>query len=313
MKNIFKQTVDVIEHEYYDSAFLSGDWKFIKTAHEEQFSQAESTKDKEQILKSLLESLRVSHSMLIDPQLAQKIAQQEAAPEDSIVTQMYADILIVQVRSFQVRSIDKAQISRVAKLAKETSAIVFDLRLNGGGSACAVVELASLLLPPESPILQVREKLWQQQEKPFVMTTLPRDKNLDHALEVGLMHKHHWVEYRTVKSSQAINSDKPLIVITDQHCYSCGEVFVQCMKEFTSATLVGRKTSGSVVAAEQHDLTDGYSILVPFAEMISGKGQNLEGVGVSPDIEMDLSESTHEQIIAQLYKLSLLPQSSGQA
>ena len=213
MKNLFIQTVSIIEREFYDSRFLAGDWQAVKNAHAQRYDQAETVGEKEQVLTSLLESLGVSHSMLIDPHLAEAIAQQnDELAQESISLEMQEAILFAQIRSFQVRSMHKEDVSRLATLASAADAVVLDLRLNGGGSGSAVVELASLFLPPETPILQMRDRLWQQQRKPYIIHTLPKDENIDHALDVGLTHQHHWVEYRTTESPQSVK-DKPLIVL----------------------------------------------------------------------------------------------------
>ena len=206
---------------------------------------------------------------------------------------MHEDILFAQIRSFQVRGIPDEDVHRLAKSASTSAAVVLDLRFNTGGSGSAVVELASLFLPPEMPILQVRDRLWQEQKEPYIIHTLPKDENIDHALDVGLTHQHHWLEYRTINSPQTVSNDKPLIILTARHCYSCGEIFVQSMKEYSWATIVGQKTAGYVVAGEQHEIGEGYSVIVPFAEMVSGKGITLEGTGVQPDFEADLSEATN--------------------
>jgi len=306
MKKLFEQTVDVIEREFYESHFLAKRWSTIKNTHAQQYGQAGSVEEKETVIKSLLESLGVSHSMLINPQLAEYIVQEEEKSGESLILKMQEDILFAHVLSFQVRGMRGEAVHRLAELASTASAVVLDLRLNSGGSGSAVVELASLFLSPETPVLQMRDRLWQEQKKPYIIYKLPKDENIDHALDVGLAHQHHWVEYRTIDSPYKIGRDKPLIVLTDEQCYSCGEIFVQCMKEHSWATIVGQKTAGFVVAAEQHELDEGYSVLVPFAEMLSGKGKTLEGTGVEPDFEVDLSEATNEQIIEKLQELKLL-------
>lgn len=112
------------------------------------------------VLESLLESLDVSHSMLIDSQLAEAIEKQnDVFAQDGIILEMQEDTLFAQVLSFQVRSMHKKDVGRLATLASSASAIILDLRLNGGGSGSADVELASLFLAPETPILQMRDRL----------------------------------------------------------------------------------------------------------------------------------------------------------
>lgn len=135
MNNLFEQTVSIIEHEFYDSKFLAGRWQHIKDAHAQQYNQAESVEAKEKVLESLLESLDVSHSMLIDSQLAEAIEKQnDVFAQDGIILEMQEDTLFAQVLSFQVCSMHKKDVGRLATFASSASAIILDLRLNGGGS-----------------------------------------------------------------------------------------------------------------------------------------------------------------------------------
>ncbi|NOK61510.1 MAG: hypothetical protein GFH27_549311n83 [Chloroflexi bacterium AL-W] len=212
----------------------------------------------------------------------------------------------VSIRSFDVRRLRSADVAALAQAMCDTATIILDLRLNGGGSGSAVVELASLFLPPQTPVLQIRTRQWQMQQEPFIIHTLPEEANLDHALEVELLRQHHWVEYRTKSRNMPIGSDKHGVVLIDKQCYSNGEIFVRCMQEYTSAAIVGNKTAGYVVAADEHDIGKGYKITVPFAEMLSGQGTQLEGVGVQPDIEADFGDLNEEQIIDNLYEMNVL-------
>lgn len=306
MKDLFHAITTVIEREFYDETFLQSRWPEIRERHLERLDQATTAKEKEAVLKGLIESLGVSHSVLIDPVLAEYIAQQEEAPQSAITVAKHGEILLVQIRSFEVRSLRATDLHHLAQSISSASAVVLDLRLNTGGSCSAVTELASLFLPPETPIVQLRDRWWRQRADPYLVRTLPEDENLDHQLEVGLIREHHWVEYRTQSHDFSAAIDKPIIVVIDGQCYSSGEVFVQSLKEFSTAKIVGRPTAGYVVAAAEHNIGDGYMVLVPFSEMLSGKGNLLEGIGVKPDVEIDLSQVNEAALIEELYSAGLL-------
>ncbi|MEM8534280.1 MAG: S41 family peptidase, partial [Chloroflexota bacterium] len=208
--------------------------------------------------------------------------------------------------SFQVRRLRAVDVAALAQAMFDASSIVLDLRLNGGGSGSAVVELASLFLPPEAPVLEVRTRHWQQQKEPFIIHALPEEANIDHDLEVELLRTHHWVEYRTKSSEIAVGRNKHVVVLIDKQCYSNGETFARCMQEYATATLIGKPTAGYVVAADEHDLGRGYMAIIPFAMMLSGQGTKLEGVGVQPDIEADFADLDAEQIIDRLREMKVL-------
>lgn len=307
MNDVFEKIVAIIEQDFYDETFLLEYWPAIKQRHQDNLVKAGSLEEQEQVLKSLLESLGVSHSVLIDPELARWIAtRNNTATPSSFHINNYNNALFVSVRSFQVRRLRAVDVAALAQAMSDVSTIILDLRLNGGGSGSAVVELASLFLPPETPVLQIRTRQWQQQQEPFIIHTLPEEANIDHELEVELLRKHHWVEYRTKPSGTFIEPDKHVVVLIDKQCYSNGETFAGCMQEYTAATLIGKPTAGYVVAADEHDIGEGYMATVPFAMMLSGRGRKLEGVGVHPNIDIDLADLDEEQIIDRLYEIKVL-------
>ncbi|MEM8534931.1 MAG: hypothetical protein AAGF95_29090, partial [Chloroflexota bacterium] len=145
MNDVFEKLVTIIEQDFYDETFLSEHWLAIKQTHRARLTEAHAVEEQEQVLKSLLESLGVSHSMLIDPELAHRIATRDSTvTPPSFHINNYDKVLFVSIRSFQVRRLRAVDVAALAQAMFDASSIVLDLRLNGGGSGSAVVELASL-------------------------------------------------------------------------------------------------------------------------------------------------------------------------
>jgi C-terminal processing protease CtpA/Prc len=101
--------------------------------------------------------------------------------------------------------------------------------------------------------------------------------------------------------------DGNIVVLLDDQCYSCGEVFVQCMKEWSDATVVGKPSPGFVVTAQEYDLSEGYRLLLPFGEMWSGKDAKIEGVGVSPHVPLDLGGKDDGDVLSLLSETGVFP------
>lgn len=62
------------------------------------------------------------------------------------------------------------------------------------------------------------------------------------------------------------------------------------------ATLVGSPTAGAVVAANEYDLPDGWSMVLPCAWLNSGLGTKIEGRGVTPDVYSGFSAPDTEPL-----------------
>ena len=65
--------------------------------------------------------------------------------------------------------------------------------------------------------------------------------------------------------------------------------------------IVGVKTPGRLVGSRPFKLPEGYFLVLPVGAYFTWEGQRLEGVGVTPDVDVDLSrmrlvEGTDSQI-----------------
>lgn len=77
---------------------------------------------------------------------------------------------------------------------------------------------------------------------------------------------------------------KPVVAIIDQGTRSSMEIFAQALKQ-AGVPLIGTRSAGAVLAGRGFMLGD-HSLLVLAVNDVKIDGQKLEGVGVSPDIEV---------------------------
>jgi carboxyl-terminal processing protease len=84
----------------------------------------------------------------------------------------------------------------------------------------------------------------------------------------------------------------PVIVLIDSLTASAGEVFAGCMQGVGRVTIIGERSPGSALYADTLALDDGSVLLYPMAEIRSVEDVVLEGNGVTPDDEVELSRET---------------------
>jgi C-terminal processing protease CtpA/Prc len=77
--------------------------------------------------------------------------------------------------------------------------------------------------------------------------------------------------------------------LVNEHSASAAEMIAGFASEYRLATLVGTKTAGRLVATSAFKVGHGYRIAIPVAAYYTWPGRNLEGVGVTPDIEEPFS------------------------
>jgi C-terminal processing protease CtpA/Prc len=296
---VLDRVLRLIEEEFFDEDFLANRLHQLRARFCPRYERADRA-ERERILEEVLGELGVSHCLLITPAMREEIERKTADPRRLRMTwQRHGETLFASVRSFKVRTTRLADLEKCARQLRDVKHLVLDLRLNDGGSGSVVSELASIFLDPSTPVMRIRDRVGRGMREPFALSTLPEEGNLDHELEVATIRNHHFVEYRT-KPDRLARFRGRVTLLAGPTCYSCGEVFVQAMKEHSDARIVGARTAGCVVAADQFELPDGYALLLPFAEILSGRGASMEGEGVAPHEEMDLHDLGEEEILERL-------------
>lgn len=84
------------------------------------------------------------------------------------------------------------------------------------------------------------------------------------------------------------NGTTPLVVLTDGSSHSAADYFPAALKELDRATIIGMNSAGNTEGIISFGLADGTLIRLAVMTMALNDGTILEGVGVTPDIEVPL-------------------------
>ena len=79
-----------------------------------------------------------------------------------------------------------------------------------------------------------------------------------------------------------------VVLLTDHNTASCAEILAHVLHYYKRAVLIGRPTAGAVVASRFFSLPDGGMMQVAVDDYRGLDGKRLEGLGVQPDITVDL-------------------------
>ncbi len=96
-------------------------------------------------------------------------------------------------------------------------------------------------------------------------------------------------------SREYLKSDKnmidlPLVVLVNEGSASASEILAGAIKDHGRGELIGTTTFGKGVVQRIRDLGDGTGIKLTVSEYFTPKGINIHGVGIAPDIEVELNE-----------------------
>jgi len=85
-------------------------------------------------------------------------------------------------------------------------------------------------------------------------------------------------------------TDIPMVLLIDGGSASASEIVSAALKDYKRATLIGTKTFGKGSVQFVNTLSDQSELRVTTAHFFSPKGNEINGVGVSPDIEVKVTD-----------------------
>lgn len=167
----------------------------------------------------------------------------------------------IKIANFNSRCAQES-IAAVQELTKQgAQALVFDVRYNGGGYKSEMVDLLDHLLP-EGPLFRSEEY-------------------------TGVTH---------VDESDASCIDLPMAVLVNGGSYSAAEFFAAALSEYDAAVVVGLQTSGKGHYQVTYELNDGSAVNLSIGRYTTPNGVSLDGVGITPDVIVEVDEETDMKI-----------------
>ena len=92
----------------------------------------------------------------------------------------------------------------------------------------------------------------------------------------------------------------PLVVLVDEGSASASEVVSGAIRDYKAGTLVGKKTFGkgvvqTILYQKKDGFSDGTALKVTIARYYTPKGENIQGKGINPDVEVDYPTALREK------------------
>lgn len=149
--------------------------------------------------------------------------------------------------------------------AKGAASLIIDIRNNGGGMLTTVIDMLDRVLP-----------------EGLVMYTKTKD---------GDGEKYY--------STDEESYDRPMVVLINGYSASASEVFAGAVQDFGAATLIGTKSYGKGVVQTLMTLNrssgSGPAVKFTTSRYYTPKGRNIDGVGITPDIEIEYDAEDVEE------------------
>jgi len=87
----------------------------------------------------------------------------------------------------------------------------------------------------------------------------------------------------------SLTTDLPMVVLVDDTSASGSEVLAGALQDHGRATIAGTKTYGKGSVNILRQLDDGSAIYITNARWLTPDGRPIEGQGIEPDIEFELT------------------------
>jgi len=176
-----------------------------------------------------------------------------------------SDIGYVQLSNFYTGSADSLREEVNGLLEGGARSLIFDVRSNPGGYTSELKEMLDYLLP-EGPVFTEKSRWWTAE----------------------------------VYQSDADCVDLPMVVLVNRDSYSAAELFAAQLRESVAAPIVGELTSGKGYYQITYMLPNGGGIGLSSGTYCTGSGHSLIGEGITPDVELELSGETDNQLQAAI-------------
>lgn len=100
------------------------------------------------------------------------------------------------------------------------------------------------------------------------------------------------------KANRTALTNRPLAVLVDGNSASASEILTGALKDNNRAVVVGSQTFGKALVQSVHELRDGSGLAVTIAHYYTPKGTDINKTGITPDIQLDLTEAQERQLAA---------------
>jgi carboxyl-terminal processing protease len=177
----------------------------------------------------------------------------------------------IQIQTFSQTLAEQVK-QTLTKLEKDNmDSLIIDLRGNGGGYLNAATDTASLFL-----------------EKGKVIYSLESKSGLEET-----------------KDETDEKRSYPIVVLVNQGTASASEILAGALKDSYGVTIIGQKSYGKGKVQQVKNLKDGSTVKYTTARWLRPNGECVDGVGIIPDIEIELEVVDETTVIDTQLKKAL--------
>jgi len=179
--------------------------------------------------------------------------------------QKIGDVGYVRLYTFTGDASSEFETAIVDLLSDGVDSLLIDLRGDPGGFLSTAIDVTSVFLSDG-----------------YVITTQGPNESLDYE----------------VNGNAIVPEDMPVTFVVDGGSASASEVVSAVLQERGRATIVGQNTFGKNTVQQRFSLSNGGALKLTIARWVTPDGLDFGGVGVTPDVQLDVYGLSPPQLVA---------------
>lgn len=172
----------------------------------------------------------------------------------------------VRVTAFREETAQKLKEALEELLNQGATSLILDLRSNPGGFLDVAIQMADLFQPKGELIVYTEGR-----------------RNID---------KRRYY----AQTNPVFPTDYDIVILVNEGSASASEIVAGALKDTNRATLIGVKTFGKGAVQSVIELENEYALRLTTAHYYIPEGRCIEGEGIAPDIEVELSKEQKKEI-----------------
>jgi len=174
---------------------------------------------------------------------------------------MKDEIAYIEINHFNEDTSRRFNQAVVELLTKNPKGLILDLRNNPGGFLDTAVEIGGEWIEKDVIVIEQKQNGEREENK---------------------------------SSGLARLQDLKTVVLVNEGSASASEILAGALQDYGKAILVAKKTFGKGTVQNLETLPDGSSVKITVAKWLTPKGRLIEGEGITPDEEVDLTVEDYE-------------------
>lgn len=179
-----------------------------------------------------------------------------------------SSIAYIKISQFNTPTADEFASALASARADGAEYYIFDVRSNPGGNLDDITAVLDMLLP-QGPIVRIESADGTEQ---------------------------------IITSDEENRLDAPMAVLINGSTASAAELFTSALRDYEKATTVGTNTFGKGTMQTVKLLSDGSGVVISTNLYDPPYGDNYEGVGIAPDVEVTLTEEQENNFYKLTYE-----------